>query len=188
MSIKLKVAMVGDVNVGKTSLMVKYVEGTFDKNYIQTLGVNCMERTVTLKGKQILFTINDLGGQREFASMLPVVVDGARVILFAFDLTRPITLNGVKDWFKQARQHNTKAHAILVGTKYDMFQDLHESEQTRIREAALKLGELMKASVVFCSSAQDINVQNIFKVALSKAFALPSTLPQTTENAVLRIN
>ena len=188
MSIKIKVAVVGDANVGKTSLMVKYTEGIFDKNYIQTLGVNCMEKQITLKGKTITFLVNDLGGQREFSTMLPVVVENARVILFVFDLTRPISLNGVKDWFKQTRQHNTKAHYILVGTKFDLFQDLHESEQQRIREAALKLAEIMKASVVFCSSTLNINVHNIFKAALAKVLNLSLNIPQSNDGAVFLIN
>jgi len=44
-SVVVKVGMVGDSQIGKTSLMVKYVEGTFDEDYIQTLGVNFMEKT-----------------------------------------------------------------------------------------------------------------------------------------------
>ena len=37
-SVMVKVGMIGDSQIGKTSLMVKYVEGTFDEDYIQTLG------------------------------------------------------------------------------------------------------------------------------------------------------
>jgi GTP-binding protein of the ras superfamily involved in termination of M-phase len=48
-NIVLKIGMLGDSQIGKTSLMVKYVEGTFDEDYIQTLGVNFMEKSVTLR-------------------------------------------------------------------------------------------------------------------------------------------
>ncbi|CAJ0648853.1 8467_t:CDS:2 [Entrophospora sp. SA101] len=64
--------MVGDSQIGKTSLMVKYVEGSFDEDYIQTLGVNFMEKTISLRNHQITFSIWDLGGQREFVNMLPL--------------------------------------------------------------------------------------------------------------------
>ena len=57
--------MVGDSQIGKTSLMVKYVEGSFDEDYIQTLGVNFMEKTITVRRTTITFSIWDLGGQRE---------------------------------------------------------------------------------------------------------------------------
>lgn len=49
--------------VGKTTLMVKYVENKFDEDYIQTLGVNFMEKSITLRNTEITFSIWDLGGQ-----------------------------------------------------------------------------------------------------------------------------
>ena len=72
--------MVGDSQIGKTSLMVKYVEGSFDEDYIQTLGntfiillgilthlqirigVNFMEKTIAIRNTEITFSIWDLGG------------------------------------------------------------------------------------------------------------------------------
>lgn len=98
--------MVGEAQIGKTSLMVKYVENRFDEDYIQTLGVNFMEKIVMLKNTEITFSIWDLGGQREFTNMLPLVCNDAVVILFMFDLTRDSTLRGIKDWYKQVRGLN----------------------------------------------------------------------------------
>src|ERR1700694_5980329 len=87
--------MVGDSAIGKTSLMVKYVEGAFDEDYIQTLGmshmfwlttgVNFMEKTISIRNTEITFSIWDLGGQREFVNMLPLVCNDAVAILFMFD-------------------------------------------------------------------------------------------------------
>lgn len=60
----VKVGMVGDSQIGKTSLMVKYVEGNFNEDYIQTLGVNFMEKTIALRKTDITFSIWDLGKSR----------------------------------------------------------------------------------------------------------------------------
>lgn len=116
--------MVGDSQIGKTSLMVKYVEGSFDEDYIQTLGtlsypstrphltqpqplgVNFMEKTISVRRTTITFSIWDLGGQREFVNMLPLVCNDAVAILFMFDLSRKSTLNSVKEWYRQARGFN----------------------------------------------------------------------------------
>jgi GTP-binding protein of the ras superfamily involved in termination of M-phase len=72
--------------------MVKYVEGKFDADYIETLGVNFMEKSITLKTAEVTFSIWDLGGEREFIGMLPLVCNDAVVILFMFDLSRKQTL------------------------------------------------------------------------------------------------
>lgn len=124
--------MVGDAQIGKTSLMVKYVEGSWDEDYIQTLGVNFMEKTISIRNTEITFSIWDLGGQREFVNMLPLVCNDAVAILFMFDLTRKSTLNSIKEWYRQGRGFNKTAIPILVGTKYDHFVNFPREDQEEI--------------------------------------------------------
>lgn len=69
-------------------------------------GVNFMEKTITVRRTTITFSIWDLGGQREFVNMLPLVCNDAVAILFMFDLSRKSTLNSVKEWYRQARGFN----------------------------------------------------------------------------------
>jgi len=180
-SVVVKVGMVGDSQIGKTSLMVKYVEGTFDEDYIQTLGVNFMEKTISIRGTEITFSIWDLGGQREFVNMLPLVCNDAVAILFMFDLSRKSTLNSIKEWYRQARGFNKTAIPFLIGTKYDQFANLAAEEQDEITKQARKFAKAMKAPLVFCSTSHSINVQKIFKIVLSKAFDLNCTIPKITK-------
>jgi len=181
--VPVKVGMVGDSQVGKTSLMVKYVENTFDEDYIQTLGVNFMEKSISVRGTEITFTIWDLGGQREFISMLPLVCNDALAILFMFDLTRKSTLVSVREWYRQVRNFTKTAKAILIGTKYDLFiQQEDEAGQEEITTQARKFAKAMKAPLIFCSaSGEGINVQQIFKIVLSKVFELKCTIPVVSD-------
>eukprot|EP00128_Syssomonas_multiformis_P001301 Colp12_sorted_trinity150504_noHs@3102 len=179
-SVVVKVGMVGDSQIGKTSLMVKYVEGTFDEDYIQTLGVNFMEKTICIRNTEITFSIWDLGGQREFINMLPLVCNDAVAILFMFDLSRKSTLNSVKEWYRQARGFNKTAIPFLVGTKYDLFSEFPIEEQEEITKQARKFAKAMKAPLIFCSTLHSINVQKIFKIVLSKSFDLKCTIAPIT--------
>ncbi|KAJ7040776.1 small GTPase [Mycena alexandri] len=153
-SVVIKVGMVGDSQIGKTSLMVKYVEGSFDEDYIQTLGVNFMEKTISVRRTTITFSIWDLGGQREFVNMLPLVCNDAVAILFMFDLSRKSTLNSVKEWYRQARGFNKTAIPFLIGTKFDQFATFPRDEQ------------------------EEITKQKIFKIVLAKAFDLKCVIPE----------
>jgi GTP-binding protein of the ras superfamily involved in termination of M-phase len=179
----IKVGMVGDAQIGKTSLMVKYVEGSWDEDYIQTLGVNFMEKTISIRNTEITFSIWDLGGQREFVNMLPLVCNDAVAILFMFDLTRKSTLNSIKEWYRQGRGFNKTAIPILVGTKYDHFvnfprEDQEEiSNQVRLMFAnipfrlanqtislclqARRFAKAMRAALIFSSTSHSINVQKV---------------------------
>ncbi|KAF2767716.1 small GTPase [Teratosphaeria nubilosa] len=177
-SVVIKVGMVGDAQIGKTSLMVKYVEGSWDEDYIQTLGVNFMEKTISIRNTEITFSIWDLGGQREFVNMLPLVCNDAVAILFMFDLTRKSTLNSIKEWYRQGRGFNKTAIPFLVGTKYDHFVNFPREEQEEISQQAKRFAKAMKASLIFSSTSHSINVQKIFKIVLSKAFDLRCTIPE----------
>ena len=114
------------------------MEGQFEEDYIETLGVNFMEKSITLKSTEVTFSIWDLGGQREFATMLPLVCNDAVVILFMFDLSNKSTLSSVKvvsasPWFEQDA-------AILVGTKYDLYLKMSEKIRRVTKQAKICQG------------------------------------------------
>jgi GTP-binding protein of the ras superfamily involved in termination of M-phase len=176
----VKVGLVGDAQVGKTTLMVKYVENKFDEDYIQTLGVNFMEKTIILRNTEITFSIWDLGGQREFLSMLPLVCNDAVAIFFMFDLSRKSTLLSIKEWYRQARGLNRTAKAFLVGTKYDVYTTMSSEDIEEIDKLARKYAKAMKAPLIFSSASHSINVQKMFKIVLSKVFDLKSTMTEIT--------
>ncbi|KAL8280585.1 hypothetical protein RQP46_006908 [Phenoliferia psychrophenolica] len=167
-NVVLKVGMIGDSQIGKTSLMVKYVEGSFDED-------------ISIRNTEITFSIWDLGGQREFVNMLPLVCNDAVALLFMFDLSRKSTLNSIKEWYRQARGFNKTAIPFLVGTKYDHFSTFSQDEQEEITRQARRFSRAMKAPLIFCSTSHSINVQKIFKIVLSKAFDLKCTIPEVTE-------
>ena len=91
-----------------------------------------MEKTISIRNTEITFSIWDLGGQREFVNMLPLVCNDAVAILFMFDLTRKSTLNSIKEWYRQGRGFNKTAIPFLVGTKYDHFINFSKEEQEEI--------------------------------------------------------
>ncbi|RCH78715.1 septum-promoting GTP-binding protein 1 [Rhizopus stolonifer] len=173
--------IVGDTQIGKTSLMIKYAEGAYDPEYTQTLGVNFMEKTISIRQTEITFSIWDLGGQKQFASMLPLVCNDAVAILFTFDLSRLSTLNSLRDWYRQVRGINMSAVPLLIGTKYDEFVNLPNEKQEEITKQARKYSRVMKAPLIFCSTAESINVQKIYKIVLAKVFDLNCTLAEVTD-------
>jgi Gtp-binding protein of the ras superfamily involved in termination of M-phase len=177
----LKVGLVGNAQVGKTTLMCKYVNSSFDEEYIQTLGIHHLQKKETLKYSNILFTLNDLGGQREFINMLPIVSEGAVAVIYLFDLKDPESLNSIKDWYTQAKGLNEKSISILVGTKYDLFLDMDPEYQTNVSQIATLYSEAMDAPLIFSSTAASINIKIIFKIIVAKAFGLDLSVPEITQ-------
>ena len=176
-----KVWLLGDSEVGKTSLMVKYVDNIFDQSYVETLGVAFMNKTVVVRGNKIEFAIWDLGGQKGFLNMLPLVCREARAILFCFDLTKKSSLLSMKEWYQKAREVNKSAAAFLIGTKFDAFTSQPPEYIEEVSTLARRYAAAMKASLIFCSSSKGINIQNIFRVVLAKATKKICTVAQISE-------
>lgn len=139
-----------------------------------------MEKTISIRNTEITFSIWDLGGQREFVNMLPLVCNDAVAILFMFDLTRKSTLNSIKEWYRQGRGFNKTAIPFLVGTKYDHFVNFPREDQEEISNQvstlahscantenlihysqARRFAKAMRASLIFSSTSHSINVQKV---------------------------
>ena len=105
--IVVKVAMLGDAMVGKTSLMMKYMKNKYNSAYIETLSVNYMDKTIDFKNANVIISVWDLGApSRISAQELSSVCNRAKVILFCFDLTQKKSLLSIKTWYKTARKEN----------------------------------------------------------------------------------
>lgn len=98
--------MLGDTGGGKTSFMVRYIEDRLDADYTETLGVNFMMKTISLKNDKMTVSLWDLGGSESFHTLMPKVCSDANFILFAFDLIQIQSLVSIKRWYKEARREN----------------------------------------------------------------------------------
>ncbi|TYJ01532.1 hypothetical protein E1A91_A13G160400v1 [Gossypium mustelinum] len=121
--VSLKISLLGDCQIGKTSFLVKYVGDEQEKSLRMT-GLNLVNKTLFVQGARIAFSIWDVGGDSNSLDLLPIACKNAVAILFMFDLTSRCTLNGVVGWYSQARKWNQTAIPILVGTKFDDFVGL----------------------------------------------------------------
>lgn len=98
--ISIKCALIGESQIGKTSFMVRYAKNVFDLEYIQTIGVNSMDKKIKVGTQDVIISLWDLGAQKEFETMMPIVLEDALIIFYMFDLSRPETFYGVKEQFR----------------------------------------------------------------------------------------
>ncbi|KAG1368280.1 septum-promoting GTP-binding protein 1 [Cocos nucifera] len=97
--VPLKVSLLGDCHIGKTSFMVKYVGDVEEQRGLQMTGLNLMDKILAVRGARIAFSIWDVGGDRQFLDHVPVACKDAAAILIMFDLTSRCTLNKLKYLF-----------------------------------------------------------------------------------------
>ncbi len=102
----LKVMVAGDGGVGKTTLIRKFVSGTFDAATGMTIGVQFHVKDMTYEGRPVSLQLWDLGGQEHFRFMLPSYTFGVKGAILLYDPTRELTLESFGEWVKICCTHN----------------------------------------------------------------------------------
>lgn len=173
--VALKISLLGDCQIGKTSFMIKYVGDEQEKRGLQMKGLNLMDKILHVRGARIAFRIWDVGGDKSSFDQVPISCKDAVAILFMFDLTSRCTLNSIIGWYNEATKWNQNAIPILIGTKFDDFARLPPDIQWTIVTQARAYAKAMKATLFFSSATHNINVNKIFKFIMAKLFNLPWT-------------
>ena len=95
----MQVLVVGDLGVGKTSLIQRYVHNIFNREYKATIGVDFAYKLIQVNhNKVVRLQLWDIGGQERFGNMTRVYYREAVGAIIVFDLTRHGTLETVKKW------------------------------------------------------------------------------------------
>ena len=120
--IDLKILLVGDTSVGKTSILSKYIDDIFEEKAISTIGVEYKVKSIVINGRKIKLRIWDSSGQDRFRSITQSFFRNADGILFIFDLTEINTFEGVKQWLIDSESNDLSIKKILVGNKVDLIE------------------------------------------------------------------
>ncbi|GAV89453.1 Miro domain-containing protein [Cephalotus follicularis] len=174
--VPLKISLLGDCQIGKTSFLEKYVGNEKEQGGIQRNGLNLIDKTLMVKGARISYSIWEVEGDEKFQDHIPIACKDSVAILIMFDLTSRCTLNSVIRWYQEARKWNQTAIPILIGTKFDDFIQLPIDLQWTIASQARAYAKALNATLFFSSATYNINVNKVFKFITAKLFDLPWTV------------
>ena len=144
MTIRYKLVFVGDINVGKTSVMNRFINdefsGEYDVNqfynltfilyFLQaTIGVDFATKTIEYKDNSIKLQIWDSAGQERYKALIPSYVRGASIIFILYDVSNKNTFTNVITWINFIKQVNTDDSVlVLCGNKIDLARQVSNSE------------------------------------------------------------
>ena len=173
---KLKVALIGDEGVGKTSLIHRFVSGAFDPSYIRTLGVVVSKKTLELSDPEegpltVHLMVQDLMGKQTFMHLFrDAYFHGVQGVLAVFDITRPASLRVLPQWIDAAREVVGPVPMVILGNKTDLS---HKRETTE-EDAAEVLGSY-GSPIRYTSAKSGDNVEEAFRGLASAILGASTT-------------
>ena len=147
MTMRYKIVFVGDINVGKTSVMNRFISNEFstdyDVNYISlmlyfkqaTIGVDFAAKSIEYNNNSIKLQIWDSAGQERYKSLIPSYVRGSSIILILYDISNRNTFSNISSWINFIKEVNTdNSILILCGNKIDLPRQVSTNEGKTLAE------------------------------------------------------
>lgn len=160
---KYKIVVLGDEEVGKTSLIARWVnpERPHDDRYQNTIGIDFMAKTVQLKGaSNVRLQLWDTAGQDRYRDLAKTYVQGARVAVVVFDVARQKSFADARDWVQLVHEELGESCLLaLVGNKTDLSAERQVTSEAG-KALALELGIGL---YVETSAKTNSNVDKLFK-------------------------
>ncbi len=155
----VKIVMLGQGGVGKTSLVRRFVQNTFSQNYQQTIGSNFLLKKLELdKNTRMLMQLWDLSGQDSFRAVRSQYFLFSRGAILVFDLTRTSTLYELDKWYDDLIKRAGRIPLVVIGNK----SDLEEQIEVDTYEAK-SIAEKYQASYVETSALTGAGVEDTFR-------------------------
>jgi len=122
---RVKLVVVGDGAVGKTSLLISYATNTFPTDYVPTVFENYTARKKR-HDDTILLHLWDTAGQEEYDRLRPLSYPGADIVLLCFSTVSQASYDAIRDkWAPEVNHYIPEVPHILVGTKIDLREAQH---------------------------------------------------------------
>lgn len=160
-----KIILVGDMGVGKTSLILNYTEGACDENVAATIQFDFKPKQITVGKKTHTLHIWDTAGQERFGTITSSTYRKARGVAYVYDVTREETFNNLKMWMEEVtRKYNEvqTTNTVIVGNKSDLPAKVP-------LDVVQKFASDHKATFIQTSAKTGEGIENIF-ITLAKGF------------------
>ncbi len=173
-----KITVIGDGAVGKTSLIKNYTQGSFQKEYIATLGTQFSKYEETIDGEKVELYLWDIAGQDQFQALRQRFYTGSSggIIVFSHAPEQSNSYDNVSKWLDDLKKHCGNIPIVLFGNKVDLVDEGELSSNPGIPTSDVKVEQLAKNNRLIgyykTSALTGQGVTDAFKVLVRKLYMI----------------
>lgn len=127
-----KILMIGDAGVGKSSMLLRFTDDSFDDHIQSTIGVDFKVKHMDVMDKRVKLTIWDTAGQERFRTLTSSYYRGAQGVVMVYDVTRRDSFENLEQWLKEIKLYSPNngegVVKLLVGNKIDLERAVPREE------------------------------------------------------------
>ncbi|XP_016087199.1 ras-related protein Rab-18-B-like [Sinocyclocheilus grahami] len=174
----LKILIIGESGVGKSSLLLRFTDDTFDPELAATIGVDFKVKTIAIDGNRAKLAIWDTAGQERFRTLTPSYYRGAQGVILVYDVSKRDTFTKLENWLNELETYCTHNDLVkmLVGNKID--KDNREVD----RNEGLKFARKHNMLFIEASAKTRDGVQCAFEELVEKILQTPGLWESSIQN------
>lgn len=169
----VKILLVGDSGVGKSSLLMRFIEDAFEE-VSPTVGVDFKLKMMNVDGKRLKLTVWDTAGQERFRTLTSSYYRGAHGVIFVYDIANAESFANVEEvWRKEVEMYSTISNGVkmIVGNKVDK-----ESSREIAKEDGVRFAKEHGCLFLECSAKTRTRVQEAFDELVKGILETPGLL------------
>lgn len=166
----VSILTLGETQVGKTSLILRFIDRVFYYDTKTTIGVDFKVKRINLQNKNVLVKIWDSAGQERFKTVTRQYYKNAEGVMLIYDVTSQKSFSMIEEWFKSIIENKRKdAQVILIGNKKDMVNRVISAEQgeSLAKKFEIKYYETSALSGENVDQVFEELAENILKIKLN---------------------
>ena len=122
--LSIKVILIGDSRVGKTSLIEQYINKQFSEEHITTVTAgDKFYKEVKVGGKTIKLEIWDTAGQEQYRTVNKIYMKNAKIALIVYDITQQQSFDNLKNWYNELKNIDSIEIIGVIANKSDLYED-----------------------------------------------------------------
>ena len=161
----IKVTLIGDSSVGKTSIINRYCKNIFDQSIGSTLGANYSQKIIEKDGKKIRLDLWDTAGQEKYRAIGRHFYRESFIVCLVYDITNKKSFENIKSiWYPELMEHRENEKKIsLIGNKNDKYLE-EDVDEKSVKEFADEIQAVYKKT----SALDNTGIEYLFDELISK--------------------